>query len=210
MTKDDFVARLERDGWIGVDLDGTLAEWTEQTSPVCIGPPVLAMVKRVKAWIDEGRRVKIVTARVGVNVRSAAYNEHMAAESQRTIIRAWLDKHLGYLYSSTVEITSRKDLDMLALWDDMAVTVERNTGRPMSPGFEEDMGTAKVSILCIDGTMFYVDLREIYMLSISNDGTLLSIFWRVSVRGDGRVTRCPATRDEIQRFRLAWEEYEGK
>ena len=52
------------DGWIGVDLDGTLAEYDKWVSPTHIGKPILRMVKRVQKWLAEGRQVKIMTARV--------------------------------------------------------------------------------------------------------------------------------------------------
>jgi hypothetical protein len=53
------------DSWIGVDLDGTLAvnEFTIQ-SPLHVGPPVPAMLERVKRWLKDGQQVKIFTARV--------------------------------------------------------------------------------------------------------------------------------------------------
>jgi hypothetical protein len=35
-------------GWIGVDLDGTLAESTKWVSPSHIGEPIHKMVERVK------------------------------------------------------------------------------------------------------------------------------------------------------------------
>ena len=51
--------------WIGVDLDGTLAKHDLWVSKFHIGKPVPQMMKRVKNWIDQGVRVKIVTARAG-------------------------------------------------------------------------------------------------------------------------------------------------
>ena len=50
--------------WIGVDFDGTLAEYRSFTNIKNPGPPVKEMVKRVKEWIDQGSTVKIFTARV--------------------------------------------------------------------------------------------------------------------------------------------------
>ena len=49
-------------GWIGVDLDGTLATHDGKRSQR-IGAPIPAMVERVKMWLREGREVRIVTAR---------------------------------------------------------------------------------------------------------------------------------------------------
>ena len=51
-------------GWIGVDLDGTLAEYTGWKGIDHVGKPVPAMVKRVKDWIAKGQDVKVFTARV--------------------------------------------------------------------------------------------------------------------------------------------------
>lgn len=50
------------DGWVGVDLDGTLAEyhgWDDGR----IGRPIEVMVRRIKLWLERGREVKIMTAR---------------------------------------------------------------------------------------------------------------------------------------------------
>ena len=51
-------------GWIGVDLDGTLARYDGWKGPEHIGEPLMPMVERVKAWLAEGREVRIMTARV--------------------------------------------------------------------------------------------------------------------------------------------------
>jgi hypothetical protein len=61
-------------GWIGFDLDGTLALWGYELHPVTrethydvlqIGPPIPAMVALCKSLIVEGKEVRIFTARVG-------------------------------------------------------------------------------------------------------------------------------------------------
>ena len=59
-------------GWIGVDLDGTLAEATAWQGMDHIGPPVPLMMRRVRQWLDRGLRVKIMTARAGDPVGIAA------------------------------------------------------------------------------------------------------------------------------------------
>ncbi|MEI8285241.1 MAG: hypothetical protein WCG52_09650, partial [bacterium] len=48
-------------GWIGVDLDGTLAEFIGDMS--FIGEPIMPMLNRVKTWLANGREVRIFTAR---------------------------------------------------------------------------------------------------------------------------------------------------
>ena len=104
-------------GWIGVDLDGTLAHYEKWVSETHIGPPIAPMVQRVKLWLAEGREVRIFTARVG----SKDPAEIAAA---RAAIESWCDEHLG----KVLEVTCVKDYAMVELWDDRAVQVEQNTG----------------------------------------------------------------------------------
>lgn len=51
-------------GWIGVDLDGTLAHYDEWRGVSHVGEPVPLMLERVRRWLGEGREVRILTARV--------------------------------------------------------------------------------------------------------------------------------------------------
>lgn len=103
---------MSNDGWIGVDLDGTLAEYDQYKGTDSIGKPIPAMLARVKEWLADGREVRIVTARAG-DPRQVPY------------INVWLEKHVGQVLT----VTDRKDFDMEVLWDDRAITVERNTGK---------------------------------------------------------------------------------
>lgn len=107
-------------GWIGVDLDGTLAEYDHWRGEAHIGTPVPRMVARVKRWRRAGREVRIFTARVcadGGDARDVA--------TVRRYIEAWSLKHLG----EVLPVTNVKDYGMIELWDDRAVSVEKNTGR---------------------------------------------------------------------------------
>lgn len=101
--------------WIGVDLDGVLAEYHGFKTDVDIGPPVPSMLFRVQQWIRGGRTVKIFSARAG---------------SPRAVkaIRDWLVRN-GL---PPLEVTDRKDHDMIAMYDDRAHTVETNTGKILS------------------------------------------------------------------------------
>ena len=102
----------KRDWWIGVDLDGTLAEDHGWKGEEHIGKPVKPMMDRVKGWLDRGQRVKIFTARC----HEPTHIPH---------IERWLNEHgIGGL-----EITNVKDQDMIQLWDDRCVRVEKNTGK---------------------------------------------------------------------------------
>ena len=100
-------------GWIGVDLDGTLAHYTSWNGGA-IGKPIPKMVERVKKWLRSGRVVKIMTARV-------AYNE---GGHQEELIKDWCKEHLG----ERLPVACMKDFNMIELWDDRAVRVEKNTG----------------------------------------------------------------------------------
>ena len=46
-------------GWIGVDLDGTLAEYHEWVGIHHIGKPIPLMLERVKKWLAQGKDAKI-------------------------------------------------------------------------------------------------------------------------------------------------------
>lgn len=109
-------------GWIGVDLDGTLARYDGWKGAEHIGAPVPAMLDRVKQWILEGREVRIFTARVSDDGGEQRIDE---AERAFVAIRRWCLEHLG----QELRITCVKDYAMLELYDDRAVQVEANTGR---------------------------------------------------------------------------------
>jgi hypothetical protein len=102
-------------GWIGVDLDGTLAHYTGWKGAEDIGDPVPAMEQRVHEWLNAGHEVRIFTARASV-------------PEQIPHVRAWLDKHFGEK-GKAIGITNVKDFGMLELYDDRAIQVEMNTGR---------------------------------------------------------------------------------
>lgn len=106
------------DGWIGVDLDGTLAEYLGWGDGK-IGKPIPKMMNRVKAWLAEGQTVKIFTARVGPQQNASSINR-MFIE-----IKDWLEVN-GL--PRDLEITATKDFQMIELWDDRCVQVIPNTG----------------------------------------------------------------------------------
>lgn len=117
-------------GWIGVDLDGTLATYGGYLGPNHIGAPIPAMVERVKRWLAAGTQVKIFTARVdggtaAINLGNPNGHEFENIEKVKEPIRAWCREHLG----QELEITNTKDFGMVVLYDDRAVQVEMNTGR---------------------------------------------------------------------------------
>lgn len=106
-------------GWVGVDLDGTLAHHHPSYAPMgIVGPPVPVMLTRVKIWLKHGVDVRIFTAR--------ATGED--APKQIEAIHAWCAR-VGL---PALTVTATKDYQMIELWDDRAVRVQTNTGMSMT------------------------------------------------------------------------------
>lgn len=100
-------------GWIGVDLDGTLANYDGWYGPAHIGEPIEPMVERVKDWLDQGLEVRIFTARASVP-------EYIP------YVKKWLEKQ-GL---PPLTVTNEKDFGMICLWDDRCIEVVTNKGMP--------------------------------------------------------------------------------
>ena len=118
-------------GWIGVDLDGTLAYYGGWVSEEHIGEPIPAMAARVRQWLAEGRDVRIFTARVdggevALLMGNAEGEKFLNVERIRSIIQDWTEKHFGV----RLPVTNKKDYGMIELWDDRCVRVRINTGEP--------------------------------------------------------------------------------
>jgi hypothetical protein len=113
------------DGWIGVDLDGTLAKYEGWTgNPFSIGDPVPKMVERVKQWLRDGEQVWIVTARVNFEDRSGPESDPFHQGMVLDSINKWCLRHVG----RALPVTYKKNRSMMELWDDRAVQVIPNTG----------------------------------------------------------------------------------
>lgn len=104
-------------GWIGVDLDGTLAVHDGWGGVEHIGDPIRPMVARVTKWLSEGTEVRIMTARAN----------GIGSEYQIELIKAWCLEHIGMV----LPVTCCKDSKMIQLWDDRAIQVITNTGMPV-------------------------------------------------------------------------------
>ena len=100
-------------GWVGVDLDGTLARYDGWKEGV-IGEPITLMQARVREWLARGIEVRIMTARASGD----------GAEREISLIKRWCQEHLG----QELEVTCCKDYQMVEIWDDRAVRVVKNTG----------------------------------------------------------------------------------
>ena len=105
-------------GWVGVDLDGTLARYDGWKGPRHIGEPIIPMVNKVKQLIATGITVKIFTARVC----SAQPEEELAVAKQA--IAEWTKTYIG----RELEATAEKDWNMIEYYDDRAVRVTYNSG----------------------------------------------------------------------------------
>lgn len=116
------------DRWIGVDLDGTLAHYDGWPADGSIGRPINRMVNRVRAKLEEGIEVRVMTARV-----SMVGHEFQHVFQQRILVREWTKEHIGRELTSTCS----KDFGMIELWDDRAQRVVPNTG-----AFESEVRTA--------------------------------------------------------------------
>lgn len=102
--------------WVGIDLDGTLAEYRGWRGSDHIGAPIRRMRVRVVDWIAEGHpefpeaEIRIFTAR---------------KEDSYDAIRRWCRKNLGH----ELPITNVKDFACVRIYDDRVRQVEENTGR---------------------------------------------------------------------------------
>ena len=109
-------------GWIGVDLDGTLAHYEGWVGPEHIGDPIPLMLLRVKRMLEAGEDVRIFTARV---YSDGSEDGNRRAFICQLAIKRWCMLHLG----CELPVTCMKDYSMKELWDDRVVQIEINTGK---------------------------------------------------------------------------------
>lgn len=102
--------------WIGFDLDGTLAKYPEVYDGR-IGEPVESMVRIVRDVLESGMGAKIFTARASSN--------NPNRERNIEAVKRWLVEKCGL---PPLEVTAEKDAWAVALYDDIAVNVERDKG----------------------------------------------------------------------------------
>ena len=122
-------------GWYGFDLDGTLAVYDKWKGIDHIGEPVKPMVDLIKKMHDEGKVVKILTARIAPH----KLEDGTVGESYITVpdgeggvtrtyahqfINDWCHFNLGFI----PEIVYQKDHLMLELYDDRVKQVVPNEG----------------------------------------------------------------------------------
>lgn len=119
------------EGYYLVDMDGTFAEYHGWTKWNEFGAPIMPMVERVRAWLAEGRDVRIFTARVPLNDTEPQTcrlsGETWTGVDMKYFIAEYTQKHVG----QRLRAQCWKDLNCIEIWDDRAVGVEANTGRTL-------------------------------------------------------------------------------
>lgn len=108
---------MDHAGWYGYDLDGTLAVYDGWQGIEHIGAPIQAMVKHLKARLDDGDDCRIFTARV---YSDDGRDVGKVVEA----IGAWCLEHVGRV----LPVTNVKDFGMIMLYDDRCVQVVHNAG----------------------------------------------------------------------------------
>lgn len=124
--------------WIGMDLDGVLAEYHGAENNFEIGKPIPSMVQKCQDLLQQGWEVRIFTARVdGGLIYPLLHPEvdPVTVELYRQVqivvkmIQDWCEKHIGV----RLVVTCQKDAGMQYLYDDRCCAVEFNTGKLLSP-----------------------------------------------------------------------------
>jgi hypothetical protein len=121
----------ENRSWIGVDLDSTWADTTDpvhRRAPFPIGPEIAAVrtvIDRIHSTGELWLRGRKLAERIGqVKCFTARAND----PTQLQMVRDWLTR-VGLPH---LEITAKKDFDMVWSLDDRAITVVPCTGQPLS------------------------------------------------------------------------------
>ena len=124
-------------GWIGVDLDGTLAYYDHWRGAEHVGPPVPFMLERVRNWLAEGREVRIFTARVAEEDHQGLNYFHGSGVVSPVVLAIW--RWCDEVGLPQLPVTCRKDYAMVELWDDRCVQVVPNTGRSLAEEYVAEM-----------------------------------------------------------------------
>jgi phosphoribosylamine--glycine ligase len=103
-------------GWYGVDLDGTLADYSDWSDE--IGDPLPVSIQRVRRQLSEGKEVRVFTARGTVDGDEDSKHEQVIK------IYEWIKKHVGV----PLEVQHNKDPKMIRLDDDRVRQVDPKDG----------------------------------------------------------------------------------
>lgn len=170
---------MSKEGWIGVDLDGTLAEYAGWNKDRSIGMPIPSMVSRVRGWLQGGRDVRLFTARA---------NE----KENIPIIQAWLLEHIG----EVIAITSTKDKSMIEIWDDVEThQCVKNQGSlgdyiallgRLGRGFADHVIP---KLTPISPPYYYLNLADVYAKYMIDDTRLMVAVFRCPDNSDGAIIK---------------------
>jgi hypothetical protein len=139
MSAQDLKERGDGEGYILVDFDRTLVRYRSWAlDGTNFGVPIPAMVERVQRWLHLGKEVRIFTARA---------SRHDPAEI--TKIETWCQDNFG----KVLKVQNWKDFHCTQIWDDLAVTVEANTGLRLSVGVEDDPLKVKDEVELVDAAV---------------------------------------------------------
>lgn len=125
-----------KEGWIGVDFDGTLSYYDRWRGAGHVGAPIGPMVERVREWLAKGYEVRIFTARIWPFVGVLQPTDAMPVPDGRRAQDSFdaacaIAEFCIAQFGRVLPITNVKDYDMIELWDDRAVHVVQNTGRQL-------------------------------------------------------------------------------
>lgn len=130
MSLKDLEQRGEEDGaYILVDWDRTLRcydSWEENKAS--FGAPIPTMVERVQRWLHTGVEVRIFTARV-------SHEKEEDNERERSRIQ----QECLAMFGRKLKVQNWKCFKCIGIWDDLAITVERNTGWRTTCQIEENV-----------------------------------------------------------------------
>jgi hypothetical protein len=136
-------AVIDTDYWVGVDLDGTLAEEVkvDENYALTIGKPYPKVIAFVKDLIDSGVKVKIFTPRV-----SEMEPRHAAAEKA---IRKWTKAQFG----TPIPSTATRDYLCVTILSVKVKQLVPDTGMTLEAMFvnaQKDLSKARAALLAID------------------------------------------------------------
>lgn len=113
--------------WYGFDFDGTLANYDHYRGATHTGEPVRVMVQVAQKLLEEGKDVRIFTARcypIGTIHQDADPARLLEARKAVAAIEEWCALQFGRV----LPVTCVKDYGMIVLYDDRAKQVIPNTG----------------------------------------------------------------------------------
>lgn len=123
MSLEDLIQRSEeKEAYILVDWDRTLVKYDSwEKNKTSFGQPIAIMVERVQRWLHTGMEVRIFTARVS----------HPEMD-RNNYERKQIEEACKKMFGQELKVQNWKCFRCIAIWDDLAVTVEPNTGWRMT------------------------------------------------------------------------------